>query len=321
MAEELIPFQQAALEKLSKLHEKAGDYIRQATADNTRRGYLSDWTDFDNWCAEHSLQSLPAAPATVAHYLTARADTLKVSSLQRRLAAIVKYHKVANYPDPTKAEEVKACWRGIRRDKGIATTQKAPAIIDIIRELVSVLPDSLLGCRDRALLLVGFAGAFRRSELVSLNVDDLIFDRNGLTITLRRSKTDQEGAGRKVGILYGSNLATCPVRSMQDWMVQADIKAGAAFRSINRHGQVSLDRLSSQSVALVVKKYAELSGLDPALYAGHSLRAGLVTSAEIAGVSERAIMNQTGHRNTEMVRRYIRDADIFRDNPTGKIGL
>jgi integrase len=186
--------------------------------------------------------------------------------------------------------------------------------------MVDTLPDSLLGIRDRALLLVGFAGAFRRSELVGLDVADVEFKREGLVVTLERSKTDQEGAGRKIGIPYGSNPATCPVRALQAWLEASATTEGALFRTMNRHGHVK-DRLSGQGVAIVVKRCAEAAGLNPDDYAGHSLRSGLATSAAAAGVSERAIMNQTGHKSVNMVRRYIREGSLFRENAAAGVGL
>jgi integrase len=191
--------------------------------------------------------------------------------------------------------------------------------------MVDVADAGAIGLRDRALILLGFAGAFRRSELVGLTVDDCAFGKDGLTVTLRRSKTDQAGAGRKIGIPYGSNPETCPVRTMQAWIEQAALSAvgpgvstGPLFRSINRHGQVQPGGLSGIDVARVVKKLAQRAGLDAAKYAGHSLRAGHATSAAIAGASERSIMNQTGHRSVQMVRRYIRDGSLFRENSAGR---
>lgn len=304
------------LTRLSDLHEQAGDYIRQAKADNTWRAYKADWSDFEFWCQAHNLLAMP-----VALYLTARAQTLKVNSLQRRLAAIAQIHVNKKFSDPTKTPEVKECWRGIRRAKRVAPIAKSPARIEIIREFVAILPDNIKGIRDRALLLLGFAGALRRSELVSLDYEDLEFSNDGLTITLRRSKTDQEGFGRKIGIPYGSNPDTCPVRTLQKWLVVSGIKDGALFRGLNRHGQIISGRLTDKVVALVVKECAKKAGLNPELFAGHSLRAGLATSAATAGVSERAIMNQTGHKNVQMVRRYIREEGLFRDNAAGKVGL
>ena len=178
-----------------------------------------------------------------------------------------------------------------------------------------------MGARDRALILLGFAGAFRRSELVGLDVEDCTIGRDGLTIILRRSKNDQEGAGRKVGIPYGSNPETCPVRTIQAWMAQAGITAGPLFRSVNREGKVQPSRLSGIDVARIIKKLARRGGLDPYKYAGHSLRAGHATAAAVGGASERSIMNQTGHRSVQMVRRYIRDGNLFRENSATKLGL
>jgi integrase len=179
----------------------------------------------------------------------------------------------------------------------------------------------LIGLRDRALILLGFAGAFRRSEVVGLNLADLAFSRDGLTVFLRRSKTDQEGQGRKIGIPYGANPETCPVRTLQTWLDQAALAEGPVFRSLNRHGQLRPRRLGGVDVARIVKKLAQRAGLDPAKYAGHSLRAGHATSAAASGASERSIMNQTGHRSVQMVRRYIREGSLFRENSAGKLGL
>jgi len=194
-------------------------------------------------------------------------------------------------------------------------------LLDDIRAMVGATDAGLIGSRDQALILLGFAGAFRRSELVALDVADLAFSRDGLTVTLRRSKTDQEGAGRKVGIPYGSNPDTCPVRAVQSWLEDASVADGPAFRAVNRHGKVQESGLAPIDVARIVKKLAQCAGLDPAKYAGHSLRAGHATQAATAGASERSIMNQTGHRSVQMVRRYIRDGSLFRENSAGKLGL
>jgi integrase len=178
----------------------------------------------------------------------------------------------------------------------------------------------LIGIRDRALLLIGLAGSFRRSELVALNVDDVQVIGDGLVVTLRRSKTDQEGEGRKVGIPYGSNPETCPVRALRAWQEASGIEAGALFRSVSRHGKIG-GRLSGFAVAIIVKRYAGAVGLEAAGYSGHSLRAGLATAAAIRGASERSIMAQTGHKSAAMVRRYIRDGSLFRENAAAKVGL
>jgi len=187
--------------------------------------------------------------------------------------------------------------------------------------MVEGAPDRLLGLRDRALLLLGFSGAFRRSELVALDVEDLEFTGDGLVVTQRRGKTDQEGVGRKIGIPFGGNPDTCPVRAVRKWLDAAAVMSGPVFRSVNRHGHVQPGRLSDKAVAIVVKRHAPAAGLDPLRYAGHSLRAGLATAAAAAGASERSIMNQTGHRSVPMVRKYIRDGQLFRENAAATVGL
>jgi integrase len=257
----------------------------------------------------------------VAAYIAECAGHLKPGSIQRRLNAIAEAHKAAGVESPTHAAIVRNTLKGIRRTLGTAPAQKAAALTNDIRAMVDAADDGLIGARDRALILLGFAGAFRRSELVGLEVEDCAFGKDGLTVTLRRSKTDQTGEGRKIGIPYGANPDTCPVRNLQEWISQAGISTGPLFRSINRHGQVQAGRLSGIDVARVVKKLAERAGLDASKYAGHSLRAGHATSAAIAGASERSIMRQTGHRSVQMVRRYIRDGSLFRENSAGKLGL
>lgn len=307
--------------ELSAWQEKAREYIGQAKAENTKRAYRADWADFSAWCAARALPALPAAPETVALYLTERAETLKASTLQRRLAAISQAHQATGFETPTKAAAVKLVWAGIRRSKGVAPEGKAPAVTADVRAMVAALPDNLLGLRDGALLLMGFAGAFRRSELVSLNREDIEVGQEGAIVTVRRSKTDQEGEGRKVGIPYGARPETCPVQALLVWLEASGITEGPVFRSVNRHGRLQPGRLSDRAVALAVKRRAKACGLDPARYAGHSLRAGLATSAAAAGVQERAIMAQTGHRSEKMVRRYIRDGSLFRENAAAAVGL
>lgn len=306
---------------LVRLGEQAREFAGQAKAGNTLRAYRSDWRHFHTWCEGQGLASMPASAETVALYLTAHAESLATGTLQRRLASLAVAHQTAGHEDPTKGAAAKLVWQGIRRAKGTAAKGKAPIITADLRRMVEALPEGLLGVRDRALLLVGFAGAFRRSELVGINRADVAFTLEGLVISLRRSKTDQEGEGRKVGIPYGSRPETCPVRALAAWVEAAGITEGPIFRPINRHGQVQAGRLSGHAVALVVKRYAEAAGLDAERYAGHSLRAGLATSAAAAGASERAIMAQTGHKSERMVRRYIRDGSLFRENAAAVVGL
>ena len=321
MGTALTPTAQGTVPALAGLAEQAREYVKASKAPNTVRAYRSDWAGFVAWCEGQGVASLPAAPETIALYLTHQAPAVTVATLGRRLVSIGQAHRAAGHEDPTKALAVKAVWQGIRRTKGTAPKCKAPAVTEEVRRMVEALPAGLLGARDRALLLVGFAGAFRRSELVGLNRADVAITLEGLVITLRRSKTDQEGEGRKVGIPYGSRPATCPVRALTGWLDAAGISEGPIFRPVNRHGQLGAGRLSGYGVALVVKRAAEAAGLEPANYAGHSLRAGLATSAANAGASERAIMAQTGHKSVNMVRRYIRDGSLFRDNAAAVVGL
>lgn len=306
---------------LGPLVASARDYIRDSKAQNTRRAYRSDWAHFSGWCGQNGLQPLPAAPETVALYLTALADTCKVSTIARRFVAINQAHAAAGQPSPTTAAAVRSVMAGIRRRKGTAPGSKAPTLIEDIRRMAASLPAGNLGTRDHALLLVGFAGAFRRSELVSLDHEDCAFTGDGLVITLRRSKTDQEAAGRKVAIPYGSSPDTCAVRATQAWLQASGATTGPLFHPVNRHGKILPGRLSDKAVARAVKRYALKAGLDPARYAGHSLRAGLATAAAIGGASERSIMAQTGHRSVNMVRIYIRDGNLFRENAVTRVGM
>jgi site-specific recombinase XerD len=301
--------------------DQVREYIRASKAENTLRGYQSDWRAFCAWCEVQQVCAMPANPETVAAFIAESAGRLKVGTVERRLNAIAEAHKAVGLDSPTHNAMVANTMKGIRRTKGTAPTQKAATLIDDIRAMVDATDAGLIGVRDCALILLGFAGAFRRSEIVALRAGDCAFSKDGLTVTLRRSKTDQAGAGRKIGIPYGSNPETCPVRNLQSWIERAGISSGPLFRSINRHAQVQPGGLSGIDVARVVKKLADRAGLDAAKYAGHSLRAGHATSAAIAGASERSIMNQTGHRSVQMVRRYIRDGSLFRENSAGKLGL
>lgn len=306
---------------LAGLADTARDYIGQAKAPATVRAYRSDWRDFTAWAAAHGLAALPAEPSTVALYLSALAGERKASTLRRRLSAISQAHKAAGH-QPPKDATLTLTWQGICRTHGTAETGKAAALTADIRAMVENLPSGMLGVRDRALLLLGFAGALRRSELVALDVGDVAFTGAGLVVTIRRSKTDQAGQGQKIGIPHGGHAATCPVRALRAWLDVVKIGGeGAIFRPVTRHGAVLPSRLSDRAVALAVKRAAEGAGLDASQYAGHSLRAGLATSAAAAGVSERVIMAQTRHKSVTVARRYIRDGSLFRENAAGGVGL
>lgn len=323
MAAALIPFQDSAAVLLRGSYDRAEAFARESKAPNTRRGYASDWRQFESWCTAAGVSSLPAEPRIVALYIANLAGKHKPATVSRHMAAIASAHKARGIESPASMRHgvVAQVWHGIRRTLGTAQTQKAPLMVPELRRIMDVLPDNLLGVRDRALLLVGFAGAFRRSELVGLDVQDCAFGVDGVTVLLRRSKTDQEGQGRKVGLPYGSNPATCPVRALRAWLDASAITTGPVFRWVTRHGKIRDERLSPFAVAVVVKRHCARVGLDAKDFAGHSLRAGLATAAAIAGASERSIMNQTGHRSSTMVRRYIRDSGLFRDNAAAVVGL
>jgi len=323
MSTELVPLSSVPSElvTLPQLADATRAYIDDAQAPATRRAYQSDWRDFTAWCDARALTFLPAEAATVALYASDLAPRRKYATIQRRISSISQAHQAAGLESPTRSLLVRKALAGIRRTHGTAQTGKAPAVVEDLRRMVDTLSDTLAGLRDRALLLVGFAGAFRRSELVSLDVSDVVFERGGLVITLRRSKTDQEGAGTKKGLPYGSNPDTCPVRALKDWLAAAPITEGPIFRPIDRHGNLGASRLSDRAVAEIVKRTAAAAGLDAATYSGHSLRAGLATAAAQAGVAERVIMQQTGHKSERMVRKYIRDGSLFRENAAGQVGL
>jgi integrase len=245
----------------------------------------------------------------------------KLNTLQRRLAAISQMHQQTGFASPTRAWAVQQFLSGLRRELGVAPVRKRAVLTADLKQMLQELPDGILGMRDRALLLLGFAGAFRRSELVALDVADLEERRDGLVVQIRKSKTDQEGEGRAVGIPRSEDPQTCPIAAVRNWQEASGISEGALFRRVNRHGKMLPNRLSAEAVAIVVKRYASQLGFDPNEFGGHSLRAGLATSAAAAGKSERAIMNQTGHRSVTTVRRYIREGSLFLDNAANGIGL
>jgi site-specific recombinase XerD len=301
--------------------DDARRYIAAAKAPATLRAYRSDWAHFSAWCELHGRDALPADAETVALYLSDLARTAKPATLQRRLSSISQAHQAAGHPTPTAEPVVRAVRAGIRRSKGTAPVVKAPAVTADLRAMVTALPDDLRGVRDRAMLLVGFAAALRRSELVALDRSDVAETREGLVVTLLRSKTDQEGGGRRIGVPYGSHPGTCPVGSVRTWTDAAGIADGPLFVTIDRAGRQGTARASDRAVARAVQRAAQGAGLDPTRYAGHSLRAGLATSAAAAGASERSIMNQTGHKSLPMVRRYIRDGNLFTDNAAAIVGL
>jgi len=311
-------------EPLARYATQARQYAAQAKSQRTLAAYQSDWEDFEAFCRRTGQGSLPAAPETVALYLTHLVDDRKrkTSTLARRLAAISQVHQAAGYPTPTAESVVRSVLAGIRRVHSSEQTAKTALSPELLRKLVAGLPDSLRGRRDRALLLVGFAGALRRSELVALAVRDFAFEAEGMVLTIRRSKTDPEAAGQLVGIPYGKQPETCPVRALQAWLAAARITEGAVFRPIERWSNIVQPRaLEDRRVATLLKELVERAGLDPKTFAGHSLRSGLATAAAAGGASERAIMDQTRHKSVKQLRRYIQRGSLFRGNAVAYTGV
>ncbi|MDB4928633.1 MAG: integrase [Myxococcaceae bacterium] len=297
------------------LLEAARGYVEAAKAPNTRRAYRTQWRTFAAWCERYGREPLPAAPATLALFLTARAQAgLKVASLGLALSAIRAAHGDAGLADPAATPEVRTVWEGIRRTHGAAPCCAAPLTADAVRALVAGLPPGLRGARDRALVLLGFGGALRRSELVALDVQDLTFDpARGVVVRVRRSKTDQTAEGADVAVPFGSRAEVCPVRAVEAWRDAAGLREGALLRSVDRHGRVG-GRLDGRDVARTLKELAARAGLATGLVSGHSLRAGLATTAALAGRGDRAIMAQGRWKSRTMVDRYVRTADSWRDN-------
>ena len=293
-------------------------YQRASKADATVRAYRCDAEVFEAWCAPHGFRSLPASPEAVATFLVAEAEAGRAAStISRRLAAIRYAHKLARLPDPTEDEAVRATLKGIRRRLGVAPDRKAAITADMLTAMLSHIPQTLTGKRDRALLALGFAGAFRRSELVALNVEDLREDPEGLRVLVRRSKVDQEGAGFEKAIPHGRFIR--PVALVRDWLEAAAISAGPVFRPVMRTGRLlppvdgsPAPRLTTQSVADIVKRYATAAGLDAATIGAHSLRAGYITTAAERGADMSRIMDQSGHRDPRTVVGYIRRANAFK---------
>jgi site-specific recombinase XerD len=297
--------------------ERAERYAASALAPATRRAYERDWLVFARWCAERGLVAIPAEPATVAAFLAGEADRgFRAVTVGRRAAAIAAAHRAQDHPNPCDSGAVAAVMSGIRREHGTRPLRRAaPLELDPLVRLIEPIDTArLAGLRDRALLLLGFAAAMRRSELVALDVEDLDFDAaRGLKVTIGKSKTDQERAGAEVAVPYAHASDRCAVRALQVWLAAASIHRGPVFRQMRRGDTLTDQRLSDQSVALIVKRRARTAGLPPALLSGHSLRAGYATAAASAGVEERKIANVTRHKNLPVLRGYIRTATVFDD--------
>jgi site-specific recombinase XerD len=293
--------------------EAAATFARQEKAPATRAAYRSDFAAFHAWCASRGVDALPASPESVAAFLAHEAENgLAAATITRRCAAIRYAHRLAEFEPPTNSERVRATLRGIRRAIGAAPARKTPVMADTARAMALSAPDGLKGLRDRALLLLGFAGAFRRSELVALDVTDLEETEEGFRVSIRRSKTDQEGHGEVIAIVRGGS--TCPVKAVKAWLEAAGISEGPVFRPVAKGGRLRTERLSAKAVCELVQRYAERLGLNPADFGAHSLRAGFLTSAARRGASVFKMRDVSRHKSMDVLQAYVRDADMFRDH-------
>jgi len=311
---------------LKALHEETLNNLRSSKANNTIRAYKSDFKDFGSFCVKHSLKSLPSEPKFVALYLTYLSGKgAKISTLRRRLVSISMMHKLKGYYLDTKHPVIIENLMGIKRTKGSIQRGKKPILINHLKAIINVINEEktyeIKKIRDKTLILIGFGGGFRRTELISIDYEDLEFVPEGVKITLRRSKTDQFGEGMTKGLPYFSNEKYCPVRHIKKWIEISKIKNGPVFRRFSKGCSLTHNRLTDQSVVLLIKRYLELAGIENKNYSGHSLRSGFATVSAESGADERSIMAMTGHKTTQMVRRYIKEANLFKNNALNKIKI
>ena len=311
---------------IKTLQEETLLNLKSSKATNTVRAYKSDFNDFGLFCAQNGFKSLPSEPKIVSLYLTyLSTKEAKISTLKRRLVSIGVIHKLKGYYLDTKHPSIIENIMGIKRRKGSIQLAKKPILISSLKILINAIDEQnkeeIKKFRDRSIILIGFSGGFRRNEIVSLDYDDLDFVPEGLKINLRRSKTDQFGEGFTKALPYFDNSQYCPVVSLKKWIEISKITSGAVFRRFSKGSRLSKNRLTDQTVALLIKEYLKLTGIDSKNYSGHSLRSGFATTAAESGAEERSIMTMTGHKSTEMVRRYIKEANLFKNNALNKIKI
>ena len=311
---------------IKALQEETLLNLQSSKANNTIRAYKSDFNDFSLFCARNGFKSLPSEPKIVSLYLThLSTKEAKMSTLKRRLVSIGVIHKLKGHYLDTKHPSIIENIMGIKRRKGSIQKGKKPLIISNLKILINVIDQynnhEIMRLRDRSIILIGFSGGFRRNEIVSLDFDDLDFVSEGLKINLKRSKTDQFGEGSVKGLPYFDNSQYCPVLSLKKWIEISKIDSGPLFRRFSKGSILTVNRLTDQTVALLLKKYLKLAGIESKHYSGHSLRSGFATSAAEAGAEERNIMAMTGHKSPEMVRRYIKEANLFKNNPLNKLKI
>ena len=311
---------------IKALQEETLLNLQSSKANNTIRAYKSDFKDFSLFCTQNGFKSLPSDPKIVSLYLThLSTKNIKISTLRRRLVSIGVIHRLKGHYLDTKHPSIIENVMGIKRRKGSIQRGKKPLLIKNLKKIINVIDyindEEIKKLRDRSILLIGFSGGFRRNEIVSLDYNDLDFVSEGLKINLKRSKTDQFGEGSVKGLPYSEKPQYCPVVSIQRWIEITKITSGPIFRRFIKGSKLSENRLTDQSVALIIKKYLKLAGIDSKNYSGHSLRSGFATSAAESGVEERSIMAMTGHKSTEMVRRYIKEANLFKNNALNKLKI
>jgi site-specific recombinase XerD len=311
---------------IKALQEETLLNLQNSKANNTVRAYKSDFNDFGLFCAQRGFKSLPSEPKIVSLYLTyLSTKDVKMSTLKRRLVSIGVIHKLKGHYLDTKHPSIIENIMGIKRRKGSVQKGKKPLLINSLKEIINVIDNKknkeINKIRDRSIILIGFSGGFRRNEIVSLDYEDLDFVPEGLKIILKRSKTDQFGEGSLKALPYFDNTKYCPVLSLKKWIEISNINSGPLFRRFSKGSKLTENRLTDQTVALLIKKYLNLAGIDSKNYSGHSLRSGFATTAAESGADERNIMSMTGHKTPEMVRRYIKDANLFKNNALNKIKL
>jgi len=300
--------------------------LKNSKADNTIRAYKSDFKDFNIFCFKNGFKALPAEPKIVSLYMTyLSSKNNKISTLKRRLVSIGVIHKLKGLYLDTKHPSIIENILGIKRRKGSFQRAKKPLLINNLKQVINIIDeqskDDIKKFRDRSIILIGFSGGFRRNEIVSLDYDDLEFVQEGLKINLKKTKTDQFGEGTVKALPYFNNNQYCPVKSIKKWLEISKIDSGSLFRRFSKGSKLTEHRLTDQTVALLIKEYLELAGIESKNYSGHSLRSGFATSAAESGAGERSIMAMTGHKTTQMLRRYIKEANLFKNNPLNKIKL
>lgn len=299
--------------------EKAKSFVSNSVPENTKRAYASDWAGFTDWCDEKGVCPLPAHPGTIAAFLADESARCKPATLRRRLASIGKMHGVNGHPNPCSTEAVKSTMKGIERSFGIAQESKAPATHEKVEKMVAACPAVTLdGLRARAILLLGYAGAFRRSELVALTCEDLKWSKEGVVIAVRRSKTDQRGAGMVKAIPFVEG-PMCAATALRVWLTAAQIDSGPVFRAFLRNGKPKSEPLSDHAIAIIIKEAARRCGFEAEEFSGHSLRAGHVTEARSRGVSDSSTMSTTGHKRVETLDMYDRRENAFQKTSAGDV--